>query len=262
MDLGIRGRIALIAGGSAGMGKAAALTLAGEGADIVLSARGEARLLVAAAEIAAATGARVTPVVADHSTPGGRATLAAACPHADILVISVSPPAAVEDFRAITEADWLGSVTSGLVGPVELIRHFSEGMAARRWGRVVAIATVAAKYPSETRLLSGPARSALVNYCAAVGRRLARDNVAINCLLPGMVATDGLERTLSALAEKNGLDRAGAEALFAKQMRIAARRVGTADEVGKVVAMLCGDFAGYVVGQSLVVDGGMTNALF
>lgn len=262
MDLGIAGRTALIAGGSAGMGKAAALALAGEGARIVLSARGEARLLAAAQEIAAATGAEVTPVVADHSTPEGRSLLAAACPAADILVISVSPPAPVEDFRAIGEADWLGSVTSGLVGPVELIRHYSEGMAERRWGRIVSIATVAAKYPSEMRLLSGPARSALVNYCAAVGRRLARDNVAINCLLPGMVATDGLERTLGALAEKNGLDRAGAEALFAKQMRIPARRVGEADEVGKVIAMLCGDFAGYVVGQSLVVDGGMTTSLF
>ncbi|RYF87780.1 MAG: SDR family NAD(P)-dependent oxidoreductase, partial [Caulobacteraceae bacterium] len=187
MDLNIRGRTALIAGGSAGMGKAAAQALAGEGADIVLSARGEERLRAAAAEIAAATGAKVTAVVADHATAEGRAVLAAACPAADILVISVSPPAAVADFRAIGEADWLGSVNSGLVGPVELMRHYSEGMAARRWGRIVNIATVAAKFPSETRLLSGPARSALVNWCAAVGRRLARDNVTINCLLPGMV---------------------------------------------------------------------------
>lgn len=262
MDLGVTGRTALIAGGSAGMGKAAALALAGEGAKIVLSARGEARLMAAAADITAATGAPVTPVVADHSTAEGRAALAAACPAADILVISVSPPSSVADFRAITEDDWLGSVTSGLVGPVELIRHYSEGMAERGWGRIVPVATVAAKYPSEIRLMSGPARSALVNYCAAVGRRLARDNVAINCLLPGMVATDGLERTLGELAAKNGLDRAGAEALFAKQLRIPARRVGQPDEVGKVIAMLCSDFAGYVVGQSLVVDGGMTTSLF
>ena len=97
---------------------------------------------------------------------------------------------------------------------------------------------------------------------STVGRRLARDNVAINCLLPGMVATDGLERTLGELAAKNGLDRAGAEALFAKQLRIPARRVGQPDEVGKVIAMLCSDFASYVVGQSLVVDGGMTTSLF
>lgn len=262
MDLAITTRTALIAGGSAGMGKAAAMTLAAEGAEIVLSARGEARLLAAADEIAAATGARVTPVVADHSTAEGRAALAAACPSADILIVSVSPPPPVEDFRALTEADWLGSVSSGLVGPAELIRHYSEGMVARRWGRIVCVGTVAAKFPSEMRLLSGPARSALVNYVGAVGRKLARDNVAINCLLPGMVATDGLERTLSALAEKNGLDRAGAEALFAKQMRIPARRVGQADEVGKLIAMLCGDFAGYLVGQSLVVDGGMTTSLF
>jgi 3-oxoacyl-[acyl-carrier protein] reductase len=192
----------------------------------------------------------------------GRADLMAACPRADILVISVSPPAPVEDFRTIGEADWLGSVASGLVGPVELIRHYSEAMVEQRWGRIVSIATVAAKYPSEMRLLSGPARSALVNYVAAVGRKLARHNVAINSLLPGMVATDGLKGLLEGVARENGVGAEAAGEIYAKRMRIPARRVAEADEVGKVIAMLCSDFAGYVVGQSLVVDGGMTTSLF
>ena len=92
MELGIKGRRAIVAGGSAGMGKDSALALAREGVEVYLSARGQARLLASAQEIAAATGARVVPVVADHGTAEGRARLLAACPQPDILVITCSPP--------------------------------------------------------------------------------------------------------------------------------------------------------------------------
>lgn len=261
MDLGIRGRRALVAGGSAGMGRATARALAAEGAEIVLSARGEDRLRAAAAEIAAETGARVTPVAADHSTEAGREALLAACPAPDILVVTIAPPGAIDDYRRIREADWLASVQSGMVGPAELIRMVSDGMVERRWGRIVSIATIAAKFPSETRLLSGPARAALINYTSAVARRLARHNVILNSLLPGMFLTYGVEAQVAKLVQEGQTREAAIEAL-AKQWRIPARRLGHAEDAGKLAATLCAEHAGYLVGQSLVVDGGMTPGMF
>lgn len=262
MDLGIRGRTALVAGGSAGMGRASAEALAAEGVTLFVSARGEDRLRAAAADIARVSGASVTPVVADHATVAGRATLRAACPDPDILVITITPPAAIEDFRTLTEEDWMGSVRSGLVGPVELVRQYVDGMTARRWGRIVNIATVAAKYPVEARLLSGPARSALVNYTAAVSRKLVRHNVVMNTLLPGMFATDGVNALIDAIAARENVSRDAAIEAFAKQYRIPARRIGAPADVGRIAATLCSDFANFTVGQCLVVDGGMSGGMF
>ena len=112
------------------------------------------RLRHAAETIARETNASVTPVVADHGTREGRQALLKACPQPDILVITCSPPKATEDFREISEEDWYGSVTTTLVGPIELIKATVDGMADRRWGRIVNIATGAAKHPTELRLLS------------------------------------------------------------------------------------------------------------
>ena len=262
MDLGIAGRKAIVAGASAGMGKAAALALAREGVEIFLSARGEERLIAAAAEIAAETGVKVTPVVADHGAAEGRAALLAACPEPDILVITCSPPKSTADFRDITPEDWHASAATTLVGPIELMRATVDGMAARGFGRVVNIATIAAKNPAEARLLSGPTRSALANYCVAISKGLARHNVIINTILPGMfhTATTGANFTAQAAANGTSYDEEVAKSV--KSLRIPARRFGDPEDVGAFVAMFCSRHAGYVVGQSLVIDGGLINSLF
>ena len=146
----------------------------------------------------------MTAVVADHGTREGREALLRACPQPDILVITCSPPKAIEDFRDISEEDWYGSVATTLVGPIDLIKASVSGMADRRWGRIVNIATGAAKHPTELRLLSGPTRSALVNYTVALSKRFAKDNVILNNLLPGLHATPGLEKMLTDRAKRNG----------------------------------------------------------
>jgi 3-oxoacyl-[acyl-carrier protein] reductase len=262
MDLGIAGRTAICAGASRGMGKAAALALAREGANVVLSARGEARLLAAARSIGEETGVKVTAVVADHSTIEGRAALRTACPSPDILVITCSPPGVTDDFREIAVADWQASLDTSFLAPVELMRMFVDGMVQRGFGRIVNIATVAAKFPSVPRLLSGPSRSALQNYAVAVSKAVAKDNVIVNTLLPGMFLTENLMERLATDAASKGVSYEEERDRFVGRFRVPAGKFGDPEDVGALAAMLCSRFASYIVGQGLVVDGGLINGLF
>ncbi len=257
MDLGIKGRTALVAGGSAGLGGASARLLAAEGVNLVVSARGEDRLNVFAAEVARQTGVSVTPVAADHSTPEGRAGLLAACPNPDILVISCSPPPYVDDLTTIAEAQWLEAINTAFLGPIALMSAVLPGMETRGFGRVVNIGTVSGKAPWDKRVLSGAPRSALLNYVHAASKRFAASNVTLNTLLPGMFAT---EAAMAGFAAKGG--DAEAEMLSAaRKMRIPAGRYGRPEELAQACLLLCGAQAGFITGQSLVLDGGATTSL-
>lgn len=262
MDLGIRGRKGIVNGGSAGMGKAAAFALAREGVELVLSARGEARLLATAAEIEAATGVRVVPVVADHSKAEGLALILAACPAPDILIGTCSPPPMTEDYRAISPAQWQSSLDTGLMSPVNFMNAVLDGMVERRWGRIVNIASIAAKYPLELRILSGAPRAALINYAGAVAMRVVQFGVTINNVLPGMFHTAFTQEQLGARAQAAGSSYEDEVARFAENFRIAARRFGDTQDVGALVAWLCSQYAGYITGQSIVIDGGATRSTF
>jgi 3-oxoacyl-[acyl-carrier protein] reductase len=262
MDLGIRGRKAIVNGGSAGMGRSAALWLAREGVEVFVSARREDRLVRACREIAEETGARVVPVCADHSSPEGRETILAACPEPDILVGTCAPPPMTPDYRAITDEQWRESIQISLLSPVEFMRRVLGGMVERRWGRVVNIATVAAKYPAEIRVLSGSTRAALANYTVSVARVVAAHNVVINNLLPGMHHTATVEEQFTARAQANGTSYEEEVATFAREWQIPSGRFGDADDVGAFVALFCSEFANYTTGQSLVIDGGATRSTF
>ena len=262
MDLGIRGRKAIVNGGSAGMGRSAALCLAREGAEVYVSARREERLVEACREIAEETGATVVPVCADHSSAEGREAILAACPEPDILVGTCAPPAFTPDYRAITDAQWHEAIAISLLSPVEFMRRVLDGMVERKWGRIVNIATVAAKYPAEIRVLSGSTRAALANYTVAVSRVVARHNVVINNLLPGMHHTLTVEEQFTARAAANGTTYDEEVSKFSAEWQIAAGRFGDADDVGAFVAMFCSEFANYTTGQSLVIDGGATRSTF
>lgn len=261
MDLGIRGRKAIVNGASAGMGKHAALALARAGVDLCISARGRERLLATADEIAA-LGVSVTPVVADHSTDEGREAILAACPAPDILVGTCSPPPMTPDYRAITPEQWQSALDISLLSPVQFIHAVTEGMCERRWGRIVNIATVAAKYPLELRVLSGSTRAALINYTGAVALRVAQYNVTLNNVLPGMFHTAFVEEQFNARARQNGTSYDEEVRKFTEEYQIAARRFGDPAEVGALVALLCSEHAGYIVGQSIVMDGGATRSTF
>jgi 3-oxoacyl-[acyl-carrier protein] reductase len=262
MDLGIRGRKAIVNGGSAGLGLGTALALAHEGVDVYISARNEARLNEACESIRRATGARVESVVADHASAEGRQRILERCPEPDILVGTCSPPPYIEDFRSISEDDWRRNFELTLISPIEFMRSVVDGMAERRWGRIVNIATAAAKFPHPWRILSGAPRAALGNYSVAVARQVAKYNVTINTLLPAMHDTDGIRAIYGAKAVEKGthVDVEIAEAV--RTIPIPAGRFGSATDFGTIAAMFCSEQSNYITGQSLVVDGGVTNSLF
>ena len=136
------------------------------------------------------------------------------------------------------------------------------GMVERGWGRVVNIGTGAAKYPAQVRILSGPPRAALVNYTVAVAKAVARHNVMINNILPGMHHTAATEENFGKLAMQNGTTMEEEVQKFIDAWQIPANRFGDANHVGAFVALFCSEQAAFVTGQSLIVDGGQTNSTF
>jgi len=262
MDLGIRGKKAIVNGGSSGMGKGSVLALAKEGVELYVSARGEERLIRACKEIEELTGSHITPIVADHSSDEGRKLILDICPEPDILVGTCAPPVFTGDYTKVSNEAWLETLSVALLSPVQFMKELVPGMCNRGWGRIVNIGTGAAKYPAEVRILSGPPRAALVNYAVAVAKKVAKHNVCINNLLPGMHITDPIIERYTKAAEENGTSMEEEIQKFVKQWRIPAGRFGDPNDVGSIVAMFCSEFANYTTGQSLVVDGGVTNSTF
>lgn len=262
MDLGIAGKKAIVNGGSAGMGRGSVLSLAREGVDLYVSSRGEERLVKTCEDIAKQTGAKVVPIVADHSTDEGREKILAACPEPDILVGTCSPPPFTGDYQSVENIDWLGNLEVTLLSPVQFMKAVVPGMAERGWGRVVNIGTGAAKYPAQVRILSGPPRAALVNYCVAVAKVVAKNNVMINNVLPGMHHTASIEDRYNALAESNGTSYHEEIQKFVEEWKIPAGIFGDPEHLGDFVAMFCSEQAAFIAGQSLVIDGGQTNSTF
>jgi len=262
MDLGIRGRKALVNGGSAGLGKGSAKALAAEGVDLYISARGEERLLATADEIRKETGTTVTAIAADHASDEGREKILSICPDPDILVGTCAPAPFTPDFREVTVAQWQEHLAIGLISPIEFMRATVDGMCERGFGRIVNISTGAAKFPAELRTLSGPPRAALSNYTVAISKAVAKYNVTINNLLPGMHHTATAAERFGAMAEEQGITYEEVVQNWIDEWRIPADRFGTIEEFGAICALFCSNQASYIVGQSLMVDGGVTNSTF
>lgn len=262
MDLGIAGKKALVNGGSAGLGMGSARALAAEGVELYISARGEDRLEATAEAIRRDTGAEVIAIVADHASEAGREKILTICPDPDILVGTCSPAPFTPDFRDVTVEQWHEHLATGLISPVEFIRATIDGMCDRGFGRIVNISTGATKFPAEIRLLSGPPRAALSNYTVAVAKSVARHNVTINNLLPGMHHTAAAEQRFGQMARERGSSYDEVVIDWIKEWRIPAERFGNIDDFGAICALFCSQHANYLTGQNLVVDGGATNATF
>ncbi len=264
MDLQIKGKNAIMAGGSAGLGRATAERLAEAGVNLFITARREERLRKAAEEISAKYNTTVTPVVADSSTEDGRQALFDACPNPDILSITIKPPAPNGSFLKVTPEMWRDSVETALIGPVEIMRHYIPGMIDRGWGRIVNIATFSAKNPMIWRLMSGPARSALINYTASVSREIARHGVTINNLLPGIFRTEGMDESFDAYVDAFGLERDREVAMthFLENNKIPAGFMGESEDLAPMAALLCSPLSRFIVGQNIVIDGGQHSSIF
>jgi 3-oxoacyl-[acyl-carrier protein] reductase len=253
MDLGIKGRRAIVCASSRGLGRACAQALAAAGCEIVINGRDEETLKSTAAAIAAATGAKVIPVKADVASPEGQAALFAACPEPDILINNNAGPP-LRDFRELTRQQIIDGVIANMAVAIELIQKVADPMIRRRFGRIVNITSAAVKLPQPGLDLSSGARGGLSIFVSGVARQLAEANVTINNLLPGAFATDRLQSTLAAAAKRKSisLEQAKAERIAT----VPAKRIGDPEEFGATCAFLCSAHAGYITGQNIVIDGG------
>ncbi|MCS6765848.1 MAG: SDR family oxidoreductase [Candidatus Protistobacter heckmanni] len=253
MDLGIRGKSALVCGASKGLGRGCAQALAAEGANLVIVARGAADLEQTAAEIARSTGAQAVAVATDITTPEGRAKALAACPNPDILVNNAGGPPP-GDFREWSRDDWIAAIDANMLTPIELIKSTVDGMIARKFGRILNITSGAVKAPIANLGLSNGARTGLTGFVAGLSRQIAEHNVTSNNLLPGVFDTDRLKKTMAGAAKAMGGDLQAA--LDKRRMGIPARRFGTPEEFGAFCAFLCSAQASYMTGQNVLLDGG------
>jgi 3-oxoacyl-[acyl-carrier protein] reductase len=253
MDLGIRGRTALVCAASKGLGKGCAFALAQEGAQLFITARGREALEATAEEIRKATGVKVTTIAGDIATPEGKAQALAACPKPDILVNNAGGPPP-GDFRNWTREDWLKAIDANMLTPIELIKATVDGMIERRFGRIVNITSSAVKAPIAELGLSNGARSGLTGFIAGIARRTAGHNVTINNLLPGRFWTDRLRSNAEANARDQG--KSVEEVKQALMKAIPAGRFGTPEEFGQCCAYLCSAQASYITAQNVLIDGG------
>ncbi len=253
MDLGIRGRSALVCAASKGLGKGCAFSLAKDGVNVTLVARGEEALRATAGEIRRATGVKVTEVVADVATPEGRAKALAACPAPDILVNNAGGPPA-GDFREFTREHWIAAMDANMLAPIELIKATVDNMVARKFGRIVNITSSAVKAPIDILALSNGARSGLTGFIAGIARKYVAQNVTINNILPGMFDTETLRKRSAAAAKMQG--KTMEEIQQGRMETVPAGRFGDPSEFGDLCAYICSAQAGYITGQNFLIDGG------
>ncbi|HEX2649347.1 MAG TPA: SDR family oxidoreductase [Burkholderiales bacterium] len=253
MDLGIKGKSALVCAASKGLGKGCAMALAKEGVNLVITARGKDALEATAEEIRKATGVKVTAVAGDITTGEGRAAALKACPSPDILVNNAGGPPP-GDFRTWGRDEWIKALDANMLTPIELIRATVDGMIARKFGRIVNITSGAVKAPIPELGLSNGARTGLTGFVAGIARQTVAHNVTINGLLPGPFDTDRLRSNLKFNAEKLGKSEAELEKI--RTQANPAKRFGTTEEFGAACAFLCSVHAGFITGQNLLMDGG------
>ena len=258
MDLGIKGKWALVGGASKGLGFGCAQSLAREGVNVVIVARGAEALEAAAVELRK-LGTQVLAVAVDITTPEGREAIwsVAGGPgkNFDIVVTNAGGPPP-GDFRSWDREAWIKAVDANMLTPIELIKATVDGMAERGFGRIVNITSSAVKAPIDILGLSNGARSGLTGFVAGVARttKLASNNVTINNLLPGAFDTDRLKGTMKGASEKTGQS---IEAIAdARKKTIPAQRFGNPQEFGDTCAFLCSAQASYITGQNVLTDGG------
>jgi 3-oxoacyl-[acyl-carrier protein] reductase len=258
MDLGIKGRRALLCASSRGLGFACAEALAQEGVEVVINGRDAERLAAAAREIAESTGARVATVCADVTTDAGREALLAACPDPDILLNNNNGPAP-RNFANISADDWRRALDANMLAPLMLIHAVLPTMKERRFGRIVNITSAMVTTPRPHMTLSSGARAGLTAALKGLSLDVTRYNVTINNLLPERFDTARQHQMAQAAMARENISYEEARARQVES--IAAKRLGDPREFGATCAFLCSAFGGYISGQNVHLDGGSYPAL-
>lgn len=256
MDLGIKGKRAVVCAASKGLGRGCADALAAEGVDLVINARGVEALEATADAIRAAHGVSVTAIAADITTQDGRADVLAAAGDVDILVNNAGgpPPGIWTDWDRDA---YIAAIDANMLAPIAMMQALVPAMMERGWGRVVNITSQSVRAPIPALGLSNAARTGLTGFVAGTARQVAEKGVTINNLLPGIHATDRAIALDTGVSKAQGIDMATAKKN--REATIPVRRYGTSAEFGSTCAYLCSVHAGFIVGQNLLHDGGGTN---
>ena len=262
MDLGIRGKVALVAASSKGLGRAVAEELAAEGTHLVMCARGKETLEQTAELIRQKTGVKVVAVAADVSDPADVARVVKAAfdelGRVDILVAnSGGPPSG--PFESFTLEMWDAATRLLLKSAVELTRAVLPGMKERRWGRILNVTSIAAKQPIEGLMLSNSLRAAVIGFARTLANEVAPFGVTVNNLLPGYTRTDRVQELARAAGGKAGVSNTDIVSKW--EMEIPMGRLGEPREFAALAAFLASERASYITGSSIAVDGGWIRSL-
>ncbi|MCE5272011.1 SDR family oxidoreductase [bacterium] len=262
MDLGLTGKTALVCGASRGLGYAAALELAAEGANVVLCSRTEADIRAAADRIHSATGARAAAVAADVAEPESAALLVRTALERfgalHVLVTNAGGPPPGR-FESHSDAAWQKAFELNLLSAVRLIRECIPPMRQAGWGRIVNITSVAVKQPIDGLILSNSVRAGVIGLAKTLSNELARDNILVNNVCPGFILTDRTKSLFDSRALAEG--RSPEEIRESVAASVPLGRLGEPRELAALVAFLCSERASYLTGTSIQVDGGLLKAL-
>ena len=263
MDLGLDGRRALVTGSTAGIGFATARALAGEGAEVVVNGRTEARVAAALEKIEAEVpGARVSGIAADLGTAAGCAALVGKLPEVDVLVnnVGIFEP---KPFEEIPDEDWRRFFEVNVLSGVRLSRHYVSGMRARDWGRIVFVSSESALQIPAEMIHYGTTKTAQLAVARGLAETLAGTGVTVNSVLPGPTASEGVGQFVADLASSRGVDAATVERDFFASARPSSviRRFSTPDEIAALIVFACSARASAITGASLRVDGGVVRSI-
>jgi 3-oxoacyl-[acyl-carrier protein] reductase len=257
------GRVALVCAASRGLGRAAAASLAAEGAAVAMCARRADAIAAAADAIARETGASVVPIVADLSRPGDpERVVAETVRHfggLDVLVTNTGgPPSA--PFMALTDEHWQAAIDSLLLSVVRLCRAAVPPMRARGGGRIIHITSVTLRQPVEGLMLSNAVRGALAGFTKTLATELGPDRILVNNVAPGFTRTERVTEIAEAAAAREGVAPGDVEQRFVRQVPMG--RLGEPHELANLIAFLASDRGSYITGSTIQVDGGFVRGVF
>jgi NAD(P)-dependent dehydrogenase (short-subunit alcohol dehydrogenase family) len=261
MDLGLKGRTAIVTGGSKGIGRAAALTLAQEGVQVVVTARGAAAIDETVEEIRRA-GGEALGVPADASKAEAAPAIVQAAiaqfGKVDILVNNAGGQRVRAGFDELTDQDFLDAFEDNVLSVVRMVRAVLPSMRERRWGRIINIVSETATQPLRTFHQYNAAKAAELNLTKSLSMSLAKDGILVNAVAPGLISTVAVEESFARGAQDQQRPIEDVKADFFRKFKpgLVLSRAGESEEVASVIAFLASDRASYITGSNYRVDGG------